>query len=149
MQNTVCPKCGGDLEFRQKKNVQGFYCKRCDWAVVTTYISQADLDETIYTIRIVTANRHDPKQIRILSEISGLNFITIKKRLTNENYPVIFQGKATQVIQVRNKLTAAGLVFEISPSFPYQGNTDLFDSSVIAQGAEDVVEKSSRKAPKT
>jgi hypothetical protein len=118
MQPTKCEACGGEVEFRREGSVQGFYCKDCDWAVVTTYIPKIELDETKYQVRVSGGDFHNEEQVRAVSAVSGLNFIAARKLLQQEN-SLVFEGEAPKVLEVRNKLADAGLRPEISPQFSY------------------------------
>ena len=118
MRAEKCEACGGEVEFRREESVQGYYCKRCDWAVVTTYIPPIELDETKYQVRITGANYQDEKQVKVVSSASGLNFLQSRKLLQQEN-PVVFEGVASKVLKVRDALVGAGLHCNISPPFSY------------------------------
>lgn len=118
MQPEKCAACGGEVEFRREGSVQGFYCKSCDWAVVTTYIAPIELDETKYQVRVLGANYRDNRQVRAISAITGLNFIKTRELLKQER-PVVYEGEAPMVLRARETLVAAGLHFEISPPFNY------------------------------
>jgi hypothetical protein len=113
-----CTACGGEIEFRREGSVQGYYCKSCDWAVVTTYIPEIQLDDTKYQVRVSGANFQNGEHVRIVSAASGLNFIAARKLLQQEN-PLVFEGEAPKVVEWRSKLAAVGLKSEISPPFRY------------------------------
>jgi hypothetical protein len=113
-----CEACGGDIEFRREDSVQGLSCKNCDWAVVTTYIPQIDIDETIYRVRVSDADFRNENHVRIVSAVSGLNFLAARRLLQQEK-PLVYEGKAPDVLQAREKLVNAGLRTEISPQFNY------------------------------
>lgn len=114
-----CEVCGRELEFRREGSVQGFYCKSCDWAVVTTYIPEIQLDETIYELRVSGADFHNENHVRTVSAVSGLNFIAARKLLQQQEKPLVFAGKAPTIQDRRDKLAAVGFSIEISPPFRY------------------------------
>lgn len=118
MQPEKCEACGGEVEFRREGSTQGYYCKRCGWAVVTTYIPPIELDETKYQVRIADANYQDEKQVKAVSSVSGLNFLQARKLLQQKN-PVVFEGEAPKVLKARDALIMAGLHCDISPPFSY------------------------------
>jgi hypothetical protein len=117
MQPTKCEVCGGEVEFRREGSVQGFFCKTCDWAVVTTYIPQIDLDETTYGLRAIGGDFHDEEQVRAVAQVSGLNFIGAR-RLLQQGAPLVLEAHAPQILAAKVRLNEVGLRTEISPPFP-------------------------------
>ena len=115
---TICEKCGGALEFQIDNNVQGMFCAKCNFSVVTTYIPEIDADESAYEIRLQAPLSADRNNIRIVAEISGFNFLQAKAALQTEGI-LIFRGKATEVSRAKEKLLVAGITHSISPFFPY------------------------------
>lgn len=118
MQPTKCEACGSGLEFRRESSTQGFYCKNCDWSLVTTYIPPIDVDDTVYCVRLSGGDFHNEAQIRAVAAASSLNFIAARKLLQQEN-PMVFEGDAPKVKQIRDSLINAGLEPEIFPQFKY------------------------------
>jgi hypothetical protein len=112
-----CDACGGELEFRREGSVQGYYCKNCGWSVVTTYIPEVELDETIYQVRVSGADYHNEAQVRAVASAAGTNFIEARRLLKDDPHPLIFEGRANQVVKARAALVAVGLRFAISPQF--------------------------------
>jgi hypothetical protein len=118
MRPEKCEACGGEVEFRREGSVQGYYCKHCDWAVVTTYISPIELDETKYQVRVGDANYQDEKQVKAVSFVSGLNFLQAGQLLQQKD-PIVFEGEAPKVLKARDALVAVGLHCDKSPPFKY------------------------------
>jgi hypothetical protein len=113
-----CEKCGGELEFRVEGSVEGFFCKSCDWAVVTTHIPQIQLDETPYEVRVTNGDYHDERHVKAVAEASGVNFLAARN-LLKETSPLVFKGEATQVAKIRRALETVGLTPDIRPPFPW------------------------------
>jgi hypothetical protein len=118
MDITKCETCGGNVEPRREGNVQGLYCKKCGWVAATSYIPPIMLDDTIYRVRVSGADFRNENHIRIVSDIAGLNFVEGRQLLRQEK-PLVFEGHAPLVLQVRDRLVNAGLSPEISPPFDY------------------------------
>lgn len=118
MQPNTCEACGQKVEFRREGSTQGLFCTNCDWALVTTYIPQIELDETLYSVRISGTDLHDKNHIRAVSAVTGLNFIAARK-LLQQDRPLVFEGKAPKVLEVRDTLASAGLSYLITPRFDY------------------------------
>jgi hypothetical protein len=117
MQPTKCEACGGELEFRREGSTQGFFCKTCDWAVVTTYIPRIDLDQTKYGLHAIGGDFHDENQVRAVAQVSGLNFIGARK-LLQQGDPLVLEARAPEILAAKIRLNEAGLRAEISPPFP-------------------------------
>ena len=118
MQPSKCEVCGGEVEFRQEGSTQGYFCKCCDWALVTTYIPQIQLDETTYEVFVTGGDYRNEQQVKAVSTASGLNFLAARKLLQLER-SMVFQGEAAKVKEIRETLANVGLHLEISPEFPY------------------------------
>jgi hypothetical protein len=113
-----CEKCGGEIEVRTEGSTQGIYCTRCDWAVVTTNILEIVKDRTAYEVSLLSGNFQDKDQVRVIAEVSGVNFLEAREILKSENV-VIFSGRATEVLNMRSRLAAVGISFAIRPEFHY------------------------------
>lgn len=113
-----CEVCGGDLVFRREGGTQGYFCKSCDWAVVTTYIPDIQLDETLYEVFVIGGDYQNGQQVKAVAAVSGLNFLAARQLLKIQR-SMVFKGKAVKVKEIRGILADAGLSFEIFPEFPY------------------------------
>ena len=120
MTNTidVCEKCGAEVEFRQENSIQGLFCKNCGWIVFTTYIPEIYSDSNKYVVYITNPNFNDRNQISIISKISWLSYLEVRK-LLQEDKPLIFSGRAPEVLKIKEKLDMEGISFEIYPKFNY------------------------------
>lgn len=106
------------MEFRREGSVQGYYCKTCDWAVVTTYIPPEQLDETKYQVRVLSGDLHNENHVRAVATVSGRNFIQARQLLQQQT-PIVFEGLAVDVLKAREALNTAGVRYEIEPTFNY------------------------------
>ncbi len=114
----LCEKCGTMMQPFLEESTQGMHCPKCGWSVVTTYISEIELDTTEYEVHIDRGDQYNKNQIKVISKITGLNFLGSKK-LLQDTKPLIFKGTAVDVIKVRKLLISAGLICLISPVFPW------------------------------
>lgn len=112
----VCEKCGSLMELRHEGSTQGLYCTRCGWSVVTTHISEVRLDTTEYEVRIRDGNYRNEQHVKAVAHVSGVNFLAARK-LLQDTQPIVFSGKAVDVVRVREILVAAGMACVISPEF--------------------------------
>ena len=113
-----CELCGGELEFRQQGSVQGYFCKECDWSVVTTATPRMLTDKTLYKVLVTNGDHHDKRQIIAVAKVAGVNFLTARKLLQQKEV-VVLSGEAVKVFKVVKILSSAGLVCNTIPSFPY------------------------------
>ena len=116
--NERCAKCGGQTEPRREGSVQGLFCSQCGWSLVTTYIPAIDLDEADYELRACDGDYRNERHIRAVSEASGRNFLAARK-LLQQREPVVFKGKAPDVLRAQGVLAVAGLGYRILPPFPH------------------------------
>lgn len=112
-----CPKCGNELIIinngREIKNK----CSVCDYEVVTTYNSEMDNDTTKYVISILKDNCVSIDNIKLISKMTGDNFILSKFYLIN-GYD-FEQTYAEQVQERKHLLDENKIKYTILPKFPY------------------------------
>lgn len=54
----TCEFCGGKLKSLILDNLSGLFCYNCQqWAIVTTYIAQINLDENLYKIYLLNKEK--------------------------------------------------------------------------------------------
>ena len=95
--NLVCPKCG---------------CK-----IATTRWEKIDLDETEYEIFLVPETNPKMEQLKIISKITGDNYIHSKELIIEGSS--IFKGKALEVKSITSLLESCFINYKITPDFPY------------------------------
>lgn len=116
--NRVCEECGSPLEVRAEGSTQGLYCTKCDWAVVTTGMPEIRRDTAIYEVFVTGGNFKDEQQVKVISEVSGENFLAARKLLQMPG-KTVFRGRAAKVVEVRDALEKAGIHYKIEPMFKY------------------------------
>ncbi|MBI1771803.1 MAG: hypothetical protein HYR68_05575 [Burkholderiales bacterium] len=116
---SVCGKCSSPVEVRREGSSQGLFCMKCDWAVVTTYISEILRDGTSYEVSITSGEDKNDLHIRTIAKLTGVNFLAARKLLQTDVNFVLLTGVASQIIETREALRLVGLSYEIKPSFPY------------------------------
>ena len=104
------------MEARQDGSTQGLYCTKCDWSVVTTHIPEIWLDETEYEVRVCGGDYRNEQHVKVVSKVSCTNFLA-SRRLLQDTQPLVFTGKAVDVVRARASLVAAGMTCVISPEF--------------------------------
>ncbi len=81
-------------------------------------MAEIERDETIYSVYTIEANYQNAEQIKAVSSVSGMNYLDARK-LLQQIKPLIFEGKAINIIKVKDILDSAGLKYEIIPEFRY------------------------------
>lgn len=114
-----CGNCGGDLEYRQEGSCQGMFCQDCTWSVVATYFPEYITDETVYCIFVTGTPFQDLNKIRVISNVAGMNYLEARQLLQKKKIK-IFAGRASEIMEIREKLIKAGVSYEIDPEFKYQ-----------------------------
>jgi hypothetical protein len=105
------------MEARREGSIQGLFCTNCDWSIVTTYIPEILLDETLYEVSIINGDAQNKQHIKTVAQVASVNFLAARKLLQEQSPFVVFRGIATEVVKVREVLCMVGLVYEITPEF--------------------------------
>lgn len=113
-----CEKCGADTEFRVEGSTEGFFCTRCDWALVTTRIPAIAQDISKYKMYLLSADPHNKDQLKALSEVANVNFLQARK-MAQEERPLIIQDEALAIDKAKKLFDELSIKYEIEPDFPY------------------------------
>ena len=97
-------------------STQGMMCPSCNWSVVTTRIPEIQLDFTSYEVRISGGDYHNEKHVKALAKIANINFLAARK-LLQEEQPLVYAGKASDIVKIREALIVDGLQCAITPDF--------------------------------
>ena len=117
----LCDKCGAEMIPVDPERPVGMKCPNCGWGWVTSYIDPIKEDETIYEISLEEGNQVTKDNIRLVSEISDVNFLEAKRLL--ENAPKSFiSGKAVDINDAVIRLKVTGINFTVTPEYPYLKN---------------------------
>lgn len=113
-----CGECGGELKYRIKGSVQGLFCEKCGYNVVTTYIPPIKRDLTIYQVFLLENYRPTIAQIKTIAKISNRNYLEARHMLLKSQV-LIYEGRAELVFTVIKNLEKACLLYKVLPAFPY------------------------------
>lgn len=116
----ICDKCGTEMIDKSKGAYIHYVCPKCGEAIATYDYTKDDpikIDDKIYTVKS-TNNISNSKTLKVLSKITGLNYINCKKIIDENN--VICTGTAKDIIEPLRLLKCNGVLFEISPQFNYK-----------------------------
>ena len=115
----ICEICKETMKYHIEGSAQGLRCPVCgNWGVVTTFIDEVYLDETIYSLYIKKPICTDVNKIRCISKIANVNFIKSKQILEAEK-TCILKEKALVIKDSIKKLKESDIKYEIFPSFKY------------------------------
>ena len=76
-----CLKCGNEVIVVNNGREIINKCTSCDYEVVTTYNSPMDLDNIKYVISILGENETSLKNIKLISKLTGFNYVQSKSYL--------------------------------------------------------------------
>ncbi len=88
----------------QEDNVNGLICPKCGWNIVTTKIDDIMLDTQLYQLYILKNEHINRNQIRILSKISGMNYICIKQNIVTRNKTLLISDRAFKIKAIKEML---------------------------------------------
>lgn len=115
-----CQKCGQKAVRRIAGSCQGYFCESCnEWLFVTTYIEPIKADIKDYKIILQKGDFSNKEQIKLISTVSGINFLQARELLKNEGVK-IFEGQAVEVREFSQQLKRLKIEHEIVPDFPYE-----------------------------
>ncbi|WP_426338562.1 hypothetical protein ACN9MZ_19265 [Pseudoduganella sp. S-14] len=114
----ICEKCGGKMVARHEGSMQGLFCTRCDWSVVTTNIAGIKLDRTQYDVFAINGDYKNHSHIKVVAEVTGSNSLAARK-LLQEPTPAVFRGSAVEVKRIKAILNSVGMFCKIIPDFPW------------------------------
>ena len=115
----LCERCRTSMIYFCKNSVHGWACKNCGWEVITTYIDQMHQDRTEYCIYIKRMKIIDKDKIKLVAEISGVNYIMARKMLWEGEF-CVQKAKAKDIKSIIDKLKNADIPFEVVPEFYYE-----------------------------
>ncbi len=113
-----CEECGADTEYRVEGSTEGFFCTQCDWALVTTRISEIAQDITKYKMYLLSADSKNKEQLKAVSEVANVNFLQAKK-MSQEDRPLVVEDEALAINEARKTFDKLSIRYEIEPNFPY------------------------------
>ena len=112
-----CPECGTIMNETYDKPSLILSCPKCGCKIATTHWEEIDLDDKEYEIVLVANSNPTLDQIKVVSSITGVNFIKSKEIIAGGK--TIFKGSPIQVKEIIKTLKEKLLDYSISPEFPY------------------------------
>lgn len=118
MENNKCPNCGNELKITKSGSLMSVECSFCNYSFATTCSEGIEWDDSNYKIIIKEANDTNIENIKVISNITSLNFLESKKLLINGGD--LFEGKAFEIEDKINTLNKNKINFYTLPNFPYK-----------------------------
>ena len=124
-----CDICGKELVPVIEGHSLILTCSEHGGRIATTYFSDMELDTTNYEIFLQPNNIINKDNIKIISEISNLNFWDSKKLLESKTAVSIYKvkdeavreiSKPEEIIKIARRLKELSLDFYITPEFKYE-----------------------------
>ena len=115
-----CNNCGTKMINKSKGPYIHFVCPSCGNAITSYDYTRDDpikFDEAVYGVKL-TDKVISAKTLKLVSKISGLNYLQCKKNI--ENGDIAFSGKAIDIIEYLKTLKDNNVAFEMSPNFIYE-----------------------------
>ena len=113
----ICEKCNTEMTYFKNGQSQGWTCPNCGNGLVTSFVDDMQLDENTYTVTLLPNVSPSASALKVVSKVSGLNILESKK-LSLEGGELI-KGRAHKISDSINQIKTVGLLFKISPEYPY------------------------------
>ena len=113
----ICEKCNTEMNYFQNGQSQGWTCPNCGNGLVTSYIDDMQLDETVYKVSLLPSNNPSTVNLKVLSKITGLNILESKK-LAIEGGELL-KGRAHKIADAIHQIKSTVLAISINPNYPY------------------------------
>ena len=125
-ERTGCLYCGGELmgkvEQTEKEKVYGLYCNQCKkWTVKDRKELESqymEMDNEYY--RIYLTGQESEKQIEQIAEITKLSVYEAGMYVRIEGDIMLYEGEAEELFPYVVNMVKKGVLFRISPEFPYK-----------------------------
>ncbi|MCQ2555455.1 MAG: hypothetical protein MJ171_07370 [Clostridia bacterium] len=125
----ICEKCGTEMKKIERELSKGMECPNCGWGWITTDLEPILTDDTEYVIWLCQGNESCTSNIKLIAEIANLNYVQAKKLLCSNHTELLYKAidvsaatisKAQRVQEIAKRLSEAGILFEITPDFPFE-----------------------------
>ncbi len=125
-ERTGCLYCGGELmgkvEQTEKEKIYGLYCNQCKkWTVKDRKELESqymEMDNEYY--RIYLTGQESEKQIEQIAEITKLSVYEAGMYVRIEGDIMLYEGEAEELFPYVVNMVKKGVLFRISPEFPYK-----------------------------
>lgn len=111
----ICDTCKKEMNYFIEGQSCGWKCSSCGNSIVTTYIDEIELDETIYSISISPIATPTAVEIKHVAKIRNCSFIDAREILISGGNLGNFDArKSREILQIFNDL---GIHYLSAPEF--------------------------------
>ena len=123
----ICEKCGSLMNHYYDDLTEGWTCPTRMGINVTSNMQESKLDDIKYEIYLIPGNEPSMDNIKLLSKITGYNYLAAKKMLTCTEPTLIYHTSCeaatvrttAQIAKhVTDLLKDAGISYTITPDLP-------------------------------
>lgn len=118
MESKKCPNCGKELKIIKEGSSLIYECDSCDYSEATTIAEGIGWDSNKFEVKLIPNHNCELNQIKLLSKITGKNFIQSKYLLTNGG--TILKDRPSVLVDYLTDFKKAKITFVIEPEFPYE-----------------------------
>lgn len=113
-----CPQCGVIMNETKNGPALNYKCPKCGYAEATTDQSWSGWDTTSYEVSIEKINEPSNDTIKLVSNLTGKNFIDSKAILKAGG--IILKGKQSEILEKLKELKKNNVKHTVSPKFPVE-----------------------------
>lgn len=123
-----CEKCGAEMVSLSSSCSTATKCHKCGWGWTVDTYDPADSDELAYEVWLVPGNQTTLSRLRLIADVANTNYLQARRLLSSDtpalvykaqNYALGGRSKVQQIKTIAKQLADAGIMFYISPKFPY------------------------------
>ena len=114
----ICENCKTKMVYKIIDRTQGWYCPNCNNAIVTSYFTKIELDNTNYEVLLLANNETNIESIKLISKLTGLNFIKSNELLLHGG--LLIRGLARDINEIIKMLKENNVLYKIEPKYDYE-----------------------------
>ena len=114
----ICEKCGNEMTYKMGGHSCVWECSNCGNGLATSLFSEIELDNTTYTLSVKQCKEASTATLKTISTIFSCNLLEARSILFNGSGNIT--DKALKIQSYARQLDDSGIVFEITPEFPYE-----------------------------
>lgn len=113
-----CSNCNIEMTYFVEGQCCGWKCPMCGDALVTTYYTELEMDNTIYSVLVSADCDANASKIKAVSEVLGCNYLQAKEKIaTGFSVSEVFASDAAKILKL---IKEAGLSYQTTPEFPHE-----------------------------
>lgn len=118
MEDKKCPQCGEIMKITVDGSALNYECQKCGFGIATTLAEGICWDANDYSIFLLENTNVTTNKIKVVSKLSGLNYLKSKELLLNGGF--LTKNSAVETKRRVDILKESEINFTISPKFDYK-----------------------------